>query len=217
MRVLTLDSAVGRCAVTCIVDGALAAGEHVESARGQPALLASMAQRVLQTAGIAAARLGLIAVTVGPGSFTGIRSALAMAQGLALSIGVPVVGVTVGEALGAALPHLGQRALWTAIPSRPGRLFVETAEGVLSLPLADLPMPDGPVAIAGTAAAEVASRLAAKGANVMLTDARCPAGLQLAEVASRRLRGELAPLPAEPLYIDAPEAKVPATRSAAAA
>ena len=58
---------------------------------------------------MSAADLDLVAVTVGPGSFTGIRAALALAHGLALAAGVPVIGVTVGEALADALPHLGDR------------------------------------------------------------------------------------------------------------
>lgn len=206
MRALALDSAVGRCAVAYVA-GAVTIGEHQDAARGQPGILAAMAQRVIATAGIAVHELDLIAVIVGPGSFTGIRSALALAHGLGMAAGVPVVGVTVGEALQAALPLLGRRALWTAVHSRPGRIFVETADRVLSLPLAGLPVPDGPVAIAGTASAEAASRLAAGGANVMLTDACYPAGAAIAGVAIRRLRGELPPRPAEPLYVDAPEAR----------
>jgi hypothetical protein len=47
----------------------------------------------------------------------------------------------------------------------------------------------------------------------MLTDARLPAGRHIAAVAERRFRGELRQLPAEPLYIDAPEARLPARQA----
>jgi hypothetical protein len=88
-------------------------------------------------------------------------------------------------------------------------VFIEQDERVLSASLTDLPYPAGPIAVAGTAAHEVASRLAARGANVMLTDARFPSGSHIAEAAIRRLRGSMPPRRAEPLYVDAPEARLP--------
>jgi tRNA threonylcarbamoyladenosine biosynthesis protein TsaB len=169
-----------------------------------------MARDVLRDAAIKAADLDLIAATVGPGSFTGIRGGLALALGIGLASGVPVIGVTVGEALADSLPFLGGRPLWCAIPSRRGRVFLEIGDQILSLAVTELPVPRHPVAIAGGAAADVASRLAAVGANVMLTDARLPAGRHIAVVAERRFHGLIRPLPAEPLYVDAPEAKAPA-------
>jgi len=206
MRILALDSAVGRCSVTLVSETGVMA-EHCDTPRGQGGILADMLQRVLGQAERRPAELDLIAVTVGPGSFTGIRGGIALARGMALAAEIPVVGVTIGEAFTEAFPLLGQRALWTALPSRPGRVFIETGDTVLSLAVTDLPMPTGPVALAGTAALDVASRLAARGANVMLTDARFPSGVQIAEAGAKRLRGELPPRDAVPLYVDAPEAK----------
>lgn len=214
MRVLAIDSAVGRCTVAYVDDGAVT-GEHQDAARGQPGILAAMTERVLRRAGLAADDLDLIAVTVGPGSFTGIRSALALAHGLGMAAARPVVGITVGEALREALPFLGHRTLWTAVPSRPGRVFIEIGASIVSVPAGALPAAPGPIAVAGTAAADVASRLAARSADVMLTDAQFPGGLQIAQVAVARHRGERRPLPAEPLYVDAPEAKLPPPRAGA--
>ena len=82
-------------------------------------------------------------MTVGPGSFTGIRAGLALAHGIALAAGVPVVGVTVGEALADSLPYLGERQLWVAIDSRRGRVFLERDDTVVATPLDALPTPDG--------------------------------------------------------------------------
>jgi tRNA threonylcarbamoyladenosine biosynthesis protein TsaB len=207
MLILALDSAVGQCSATLVADGAVVIGYQQDLERGHATVLPVMAQDCLRQAGIQAAALGLVAVTVGPGSFTGIRGGLALAQGLATSVHRPVIGVTVGEALAASLPQLGGRTLWSVTTSRRGRIFLEVDDKVLSLAMTDLPPPPGPVAVAGEAAADVACRLAARGANVMLTDARQPSGRYIAQVAAARFAGQIRPLPAEPLYVDPPEAR----------
>ena len=210
MRVLALDSAVSRCSATIVADGEVALGFQQDLDRGHASVLAVMARDCLRDAGLVAADLDLIAVTVGPGSFTGIRGGVALAHGIGVAADRPVVGVTIGEALADSLPHLGGRLLWCAIPSRRGRIFLESGHTVLSLSLENLPDPGRPVAITGGAAADVASRLAARGINAMLTDARLPLGRHVAVVGERRFRGFMRPLPVEPLYVDAPEAKLPA-------
>ncbi|MEA2739519.1 MAG: tRNA threonylcarbamoyladenosine biosynthesis protein TsaB [Acetobacteraceae bacterium] len=215
MRILVLDSAVARCSATIVADGVVVAGYQRDLERGHASVLPVMAGDCLRDAGLRAAGLDLIAVTVGPGSFTGIRGGIALAQGIGVAAGRPVVGVTVGEALADSLPQLGGRTLWCATTSRRGRIFLEVGDEVFSLAVDALPRPEGPVAIAGGAALEVASRLAARGVNVMLTDARLPTGRHIAAVAERRFLGTLRPLPAEPLYIDPPEAKPRTERLAA--
>jgi tRNA threonylcarbamoyladenosine biosynthesis protein TsaB len=209
MRILALDSAVARCSATLVADGIIVAGYQQDLERGHAGVLPVMVRDCLHDAGWDPADLDLIAVTVGPGSFTGIRGGVALAQGIGIATGRPVIGVTIGEALADSLPQLGGRQLWCATTSRRGRIFLEIGETVLSLAVTDLPTPNRPVAIAGGAAADIASRLAARGVNVMLTDARLPTGRHIAEVAERRLRGAIRPLPAEPLYVDPPEAKAP--------
>ena len=216
MLILALDSAVARCSATLVADGEVIAGFQRDLERGHAAMLPVMVQDCLHQAGIQATALDLVAVTVGPGSFTGIRGGLALAQGLAVAIHRPVIGVTVGEALAASLPQLGGRTLWCATSSRRGRIFLEVGLDVFSIAVTELPRPAGPVALAGGAAAEVASRLAARGVNVMLTDARLPVGRYIAQVGMQRFSGQIRPLPAEPLYIDPPEAKLPGGKSAPA-
>jgi len=210
MRILALDSALARCSATIVSGDQIVAGYQQDMDRGHASVLAGMARDALRDAAMQAAALDMIAVTVGPGSFTGIRGGLALAMGIGVSTGVPVIGVTVGEALADSLPCLGGRSLWCAITSRRGRLFLEIADQVSSLAVTDLPRPNGPVAIAGSAAIDIASRLAACGADVMLTDARLPVGRHIAHVAERRFNRRIRPLAAEPLYVDPPEAKLPA-------
>ena len=65
--------------------------------------------------------------------------------------------------------------------------------------------------MAGDAAAMVAAYLAARGTEVMLTDARLPAPLGIAMAAGARRAGRLPPREALPLYVDPPAVKLPAT------
>ena len=210
MLVLALDSALAQCSAGVVLDGVLRAALQQPAPQGHAALLPVMADAVLREADIEPTALDLVAVTVGPGSFTGIRAGLALAHGIALAAGVPVVGVTVGEALVDALPRLGARRLWTVIDSRRGRVFLERDGAAIACTLEDLPRPHGPIAIAGDAAIAVAARLAAQDADVMLTDARLPAPRHVAVVGAARLGGARRPLPPQPLYVDPPEARLPA-------
>lgn len=209
MLTLALDAALDRCAAALIDDDRLLDERAVPG--GEASRLPDLVRALLDTA----PPLDLIAVTVGPGSFTGIRAALALAHGIADGAGIAVVGVTVGEAIALALPHLGERELWVACESRRGRLFLERAPGTAlaridAFDLDDLPAPDRPVALAGTAAGPVAARLAARNLPVMLTDARRPLPRHIALAGLARHAGRLPPLAAQPLYVDPPEAKLPA-------
>lgn len=210
MRVLVLDGAPSVCSATLLVDGVVAGSRRAAGERGHAALLPGMAAAVLEEAGFTAQDLDLIAATVGPGSFTGLRAALSLAHGLALASGVELVGVTVGEALAQSLPQLGPRALWVATDNRRGGVFLEFGGCAKAVGAGALPIPAGPVALAGDAAAPVAARLAALGADVMLTNARIPTPRFIAVAAMRRQDGTLPALPAQPLYVEPPAVKLPA-------
>lgn len=215
MRILALDSALARARVGVVVDDELRAARAGEGGRGEAERLPGLVTAALAEAGVAPLALDLVAVTLGPGSFTGIRAALALAQGIGLGSGIPVVGVTVGEAIAHSLPNLGGRILWVATDSRRGRVFVErgpAAPGAEpeAFALDALPPLTAPVALAGDAGAEVASRLAARDLPVMLTDARYPLPRHIALAALERHRGELPPRLLRAVYVDPPEAKPPA-------
>lgn len=206
-RVLALDAALARCSAAVVTGGIVLAERSQDAARGHAALLPVMARAVLDEA---PGDLDFVAVTVGPGSFTGIRAGLALAHGIALGLGIPVVAVTVGEALAAALPPMPGRTLWIATDSRRDRVFLETAGAVMAYDLKDLPTPADPVAVAGDAAIPVAARWAARECDVLLTSARLPTPLAIATAAGDRFAGTLPPREAQPLYVDPPEAKLPA-------
>jgi tRNA threonylcarbamoyladenosine biosynthesis protein TsaB len=216
MRILVLDSALARCTAAVVRDEAVLAHRETAAARGQASVLPVLVEEVLREAGLEATQCDMVAATVGPGSFTGVRAGLSLAHGIAAGAGIPVIGVTVGEALAEALPRLGHRALWVAIGSRRGRVFLERpgdhGGAIASFALDALPLPDPgvAVAVAGDAAIPVAAFLAARGRDVMLTDARLPAARQIGLVAARRFTGGLVALPAQPLYVDPPLATLPA-------
>ncbi|MCF3947872.1 MULTISPECIES: tRNA (adenosine(37)-N6)-threonylcarbamoyltransferase complex dimerization subunit type 1 TsaB [Acidiphilium] len=207
-RILAIDAAQRRASVT------LMEGDHVRALRagvlktGLADTLAVWVDDCLAEAGIAASALDAIAVTVGPGSFTGLRAAIALAQGLGVAAGVPVHGISMSEAFGAAFPTL-HRPLWIAIAARRGRLFLVRDGRAAAFDDADIPVPDGPVALAGDRAGETAAMLAARGHDVMLTDARFCSGAAIASALRHLVAGGDAPRPAAPLYVDPPEAKLP--------
>lgn len=210
MLILALDAALARCSAALADDEVLVAEQVFDAAQGHAAALPPMVQAVLARAGVPPSNLGLIAVTIGPGSFTGVRAALSLAHGLGLASGVPVAGVTVGEALAAQVGPLKGRALWVAIDSKRGRVFLERDGFAAAVALDALPEAHGPLAIAGDAAGAVASRLAARGLDVVLTDARLPLASGVAAAAYGRAMSGQEPRKAEPLYVDAPQVKLPA-------
>ena len=202
--VLTLDAALSGCSAGVVGPDGIVAERRVMGARGQVAALPAMAEAVLSEVGLTPAQLEMVAVTIGPGSFTGIRAALSLAHGIALAASVPVVGVTVGEAL--AIPDHG-RLQWVAVDTRRGRVFLEFGAEVATVALDALPDPSGPVSLAGDAAIAVASRLAARGADVLLLPARMPTPAGVAAAAWRRVSAGPDFRPVQPLYVDPPEAR----------
>jgi tRNA threonylcarbamoyl adenosine modification protein YeaZ len=212
MRILVLDSALACCTAAIVQNETVVAQRRAIAARGQSSVLPVLLDEVLREAPPRDAPLDLIAVTLGPGSFTGIRGGLALAHGYAMATGIALVGVTVGEALAEALPRLGQRALWIAIAGRRGRVFLGREGRFESRGLDELPVPDrhAAVAVAGDAAIPVAAFLAAREVDVMLTDARLPVARHVALVAARRFAGQLPALAVQPLYVEPPLVTLPA-------
>lgn len=202
--ILTLDAALSGCSAGLVGHSGVVAELEVSGARGQVAALAAMAQTVLAQAGVTSRQLAMVAVTIGPGSFTGIRAALSLAHGIALAAKVPLVGVTVGEALTVAE---NGRQQWVAVDTRRGRVFLDSGCGVATVALDKLPDPGGPVSLAGDAAIAVASRLAARGIDVLLLPGRRPTPAGVAAAAQRRIGAGPGARPVQPLYVDPPEAR----------
>ena len=206
MRVLAISSAYAGCAVAFVQGGVVRLEERVQEQIGLAAALPVLVESVLEHSGTPE----VVAVVVGPGSFTGLRAGLSVAAGIGLALGVPVVGVSVTEALAAGIGDLGDRTLWVATEARRGHVFIDAGAGAAGYALDALPQPAGPVAVAGTAANVVAGAWAAKGVDVKLISARVPLAEHVAAVGAARASGALPPRAAMPLYVNAPEAKLPA-------
>ncbi|MGA0603333.1 tRNA (adenosine(37)-N6)-threonylcarbamoyltransferase complex dimerization subunit type 1 TsaB [Caulobacter sp. KR2-114] len=122
--VLALDTCLGACSVAVTADGRVLASACEPMTRGHQERLAVMAREVMAQAGIGFAALDRIGVTVGPGSFTGLRVGVAFAKGLGLALGVPCVGVGSLEALAATAGLPGRVA--AAIDSGRGQIYLQT-------------------------------------------------------------------------------------------
>jgi tRNA threonylcarbamoyl adenosine modification protein YeaZ len=104
MRVLAIDTALEACSAAVLdTGGGITASESVAMTRGHAETLMPLIARVMNSAGIEFAQLDRIAVTTGPGSFTGLRVGISAARGIALAAGKPAVGLSTLAALAAPL------------------------------------------------------------------------------------------------------------------
>jgi tRNA threonylcarbamoyladenosine biosynthesis protein TsaB len=99
MKVLALDTATRSCSVAVVVDGKPASEMSAVSKRTHSVHLMTMIREVLALADLDLKDIEAVAVTVGPGSFTGLRIGISTAKGLAFAAGKPCIGVSSLEAL----------------------------------------------------------------------------------------------------------------------
>jgi tRNA threonylcarbamoyladenosine biosynthesis protein TsaB len=100
VKLLVVDTCLAACQAA-VLNGERVAMRSEAMERGQQERLAGMVAEVMAEAGLAFPELDRIGVTVGPGSFTGLRVGLAFAKGLGVALGVPVVGIGALQALAA--------------------------------------------------------------------------------------------------------------------
>lgn len=123
MRLLAIDTSTDACAVGLTVDGSLTALSET-AGRAHAELLMAMIEAAMAGAGLSFSDLDRIAVTVGPGSFTGVRVGIAAARGLALASGVPAVGVsTLAVHVEAARAVAGTRPVLAVLAAGRGEIY----------------------------------------------------------------------------------------------
>ena len=125
MNILALDTCVDACSVAVVDSERTLAWISEPMHRGHQERLAPMASEALAMAGLAPAALDRIAVTVGPGSFTGLRVGLAFAKGLALALDRPCIGIGTLEALALGA---GEGFVAACLDARRGRVYLQAFE-----------------------------------------------------------------------------------------
>jgi len=128
VNVLALDSSTTTVGVAILSDGESVAERAQTVKRPSSEGLLRLADDALSAVGLTLADLHLIAVATGPGSFNGIRGGIATAEGLALALGIPAIGVPTLDAL--AYPHAGRAPLLRAVlPAGRGEVYTARYEG----------------------------------------------------------------------------------------
>jgi tRNA threonylcarbamoyladenosine biosynthesis protein TsaB len=132
MLILAIDTALDACAASLLDSdaGKLIAQESQAMKRGHAEALMPLIARVMKDAGVAFASLDRIAVTTGPGSFTGLRVGLSAARGIALAANKPVVGLTTLTAYAAPIvSQNGEQPVISAIDARHDQVYFQAVSG----------------------------------------------------------------------------------------
>jgi len=120
-NILAIETATEACSAALSVDGRIIECSEI-APRRHAELILPMIESLLAEAGIARAQLDAIAVGRGPGAFTGVRLAIAVTQGLALALDIPVVPVSSLAALAQDAPDAGASIL-AVIDARMGEVY----------------------------------------------------------------------------------------------
>jgi tRNA threonylcarbamoyl adenosine modification protein YeaZ len=216
MRVLAIDTALGACA-SAVLDsqrGVVLASESLDMQRGHAEAVMPLIARVMDAARCEFSDLDRIAVTVGPGSFTGLRVGISAARGLALAAGKPAVGLSTLSTL--AAPHVAARSDHTIIAAVDARndyvyfhVFAPNGATIVSPRLdrvrsAVRAVPIGPTVITGSAANLVAMHWPS-GSPTPRVEAR--AAPDIGWVARLGAAAQEDGAPPKPLYLRNPDAR----------
>ena len=225
MILLGLDTALGACSAA-LVDGArVLAHEHQAMQRGHAEALAPMVERVMRESGISFSQLERVAVTTGPGTFTGQRVGLAFARALGVALAKPVIGITTLDAMAEqALTQLHLPLAIAVADAKRGEVYfgVRSANGeTLIAPeliaieaVADrmdaLAFSKGhAIAVAGTASETIKPLIEAAGWLAADSAVRQPDAVFVAKLAVDAPLGQTP----KPLYLREPDAKLPGASS----
>ncbi|MCU0894075.1 MAG: tRNA (adenosine(37)-N6)-threonylcarbamoyltransferase complex dimerization subunit type 1 TsaB [Rhodospirillales bacterium] len=216
MKILAIETSGAACSAALWSEGDVRE-RTVPMARGHAERLVPLIGEVLAEAETAYRKLDLVAVTVGPGTFTGMRVGLATARGIALATGRPCLGVTSFDCVLEAAQAEAEVA-WSAglavlvvLDSRRSEVFAQRFEAPAGLPQEPLVAPPEELAsratgvglVVGTAAAAMTEAGLRGGTQVLHV---APSAAAVARVANRRWTAGARPAGfPDPLYLRAPE------------
>jgi tRNA threonylcarbamoyladenosine biosynthesis protein TsaB len=217
MRVLAIDTALSACsaAVLDTRHAAVVASETIPMSRGHAEAVMPLIARVMDQADIDFAQLDRIAVTTGPGSYTGLRVGISAARGIALAAGKPAIGLTTLAAF--AAPHIAESdstAVVTAIDARHDHVYLQVfgiggrtlvAPRIAAVRDAARAAMTGPARIIGSAADQVAAAWPRGAEPPLLVEHRGAPHIDwIARLGAAAADGHGPP---KPLYLRAPDAQ----------
>jgi tRNA threonylcarbamoyladenosine biosynthesis protein TsaB len=221
VKILAVDTALGACSVAVLDGEEVLAHCFERMERGHAEALAPMVQAAMRDANLRFRDLQRLAVTTGPGTFTGQRVGMAFMRGLRVALNVPLIGITTLEAMaGAAMEEAGTSLAAALHDAKRGEVYVAlyAGEGTLLEPSL-LPLDeavravwngaaqrDELLALAGTAAVEARAHYAAVGGKAEVAGILAPDALWVARLAAKTTATTGAP---RPLYLRPPDARLP--------
>jgi len=211
--ILAVDTCFGACSAAVLCGDRVLAARLAPMDRGHAEALAPMVEATMSDAGIEFGKLERLAVTTGPGSFTGQRIGLGFMRALRLALRSPLTGVTSLAAMAEqARVTMGAENAAAVHDARRGEVYVECV-GTSPIPASllsferarDALSAHGPeLVLAGTGAQSMAEALGAISSTVMAPDA-----IWVARLALCQPPGDGIP---RPLYLRVPDAKLPSAR-----
>ena len=206
---LAVDTCFGACSGAVLAGSKVLASRRVVMERGHAEALAPMVEEVMAAAALSFSQLEKLAVTTGPGSFTGQRVGLAFMRGLRLALTKPLIGITslaamaaqarseTGRAMAAAVHDAKREEVYLEIPGH-----TETSQLLSNNEAAQTLAAFDGIALAGTAA----QRMAEYCRDAIITTITAPDAVWVGRLAvDAKEHGT-----PRPLYLRPPDAKLPA-------
>ncbi|MEE8352003.1 MAG: tRNA (adenosine(37)-N6)-threonylcarbamoyltransferase complex dimerization subunit type 1 TsaB [Rhodospirillales bacterium] len=226
MRILAFDCATSACSAALWDDGRIVARRFEAMNRGHGKFLVPMIGDVMAQAGMEYSDLDLLATTIGPGRFTGMRIGLATARAMALAAQLPCLGISTLEAVANGIDEAERKTatVLVCLDSKRVDIFTQAfAPDVSPLGEAGAVMPEdlavfvhlggnvgGPVLVAGDVAGRAVEALAGGAVEARLSTAPgTPDAAVVCAIAAKRWDVNVTISPPRPLYLRPPDAKAP--------